>query len=244
MSAAAAPLWRRPVRRSQLLAVFAGVLLLWAAGSGAAAWVLYTHYAATMSLRDQPISLRLPGGLPARAMAETPVQTRLDWEPTLSVPVNQLIRVQLPPTLSARAQTQLTIPIATNVSVATQIPVTVDVDTEVEARSWLPKFRVQMPVHMVVPVAMTVPIQTELPIALDATVRADITEPLNVPVRATLRAKVPLHARVQARAVNQAEFELMPPEDNVAVSIKQAEVRLPLDAIRLHQRDTAPPAAR
>jgi len=227
---------RRPVRLRHVLLVYGLTLLAWAGALAAGARYVLTHQTALLSLRDVTAVLSLPHDLHARAEALTPLQTRLDWEPTVAVPVHQTVRVQLPAALHAQARIESRVPIDTFIDFAGDIPVSLDLEVDVPVRRWLPTARVKLPVSLRVPVKLHVPLQTEVPLALDTRVTAALDAPLDVPVHTTLQARVPIHTDVQGWAVNQTDFALHTPIDSLALSVARADLRVPLRQLRVQDR--------
>lgn len=228
---------RRRVRRRDMLAVFALTLLLWLVVIAAGAALIRDRFDATLTLLDQGVQLSLPPDMPARAQALTPLSTHLDWTPTVQVPINQTVRVNLPDSLSARALVNSSTPIDTTVDFAGSIPVTIQLDMLVPVRSWLPRVHVKTPVSLVVPIQLTVPIHAQVPLNLDTQVTARIDQPLDVPLRTTFKVRVPIRTDAQALAVNQTDFVLRSPLDALSVKVQQADLRVPLRAIEWSGRE-------
>lgn len=224
-------LLRRRVRRRDVLAVLGLTLLLWLGLVGVGVALVRERCAATLALRDQAVRLSLPPSMPARAQALTPLRTHLDWTPTVAVPIDQTVRVDLPDTLTARTVVNSSAPIHTRVDFDGRIPVTIDLDLDLPVRRWLPRVHVKTPVSLVVPVKLSVPIDAQIPLALDTNVVTRIPAPLDIALRTTLRARVPIHDDAQALAINQTDFTLHSPIDALDVTVRRADVRVPLRAI-------------
>lgn len=227
---------RRRVRHRDMLAVLAITLLMWLVVVAAGAAYLRDRYDATLTLHDQAVHLSLPPDMPARAQALTPLSTHLDWSPTVAVPINQTVRVNLPDTLSARAVVNSSTPIDTTVDFAGSIPVTIQLDMLLPVRSWLPRVHVKTPVSLVVPVKLTVPIHAQVPLNLDTLITAQINQPLNVPLRTTFKVRVPIHTDAQALAINETDFTLRSPVEALSVKVQRADLRVPLKAIEWSKR--------
>lgn len=222
---------QRRVRRRDMVAVLALALLLWLGLVGSGVALLRSRFDATLALREQAVRLSLPPSMPARAQALTPLRTHLDWTPTVSVPVDQIVRVSLPDTLTAHTMVDSSAPIRTTIDFNGRIPVTIDLDMNLPVRWWLPRVHVKTPVSLMVPVQLSVPIDAQIPLPLDTNVIARIRAPLDVPLRTTLMARVPIHDDAQALAINQTDFTLHSPIDTLDVTVQRADVRLPLRSI-------------
>lgn len=223
--------WHRPVRRRDVLLVMLGAALLWTALVGAAAWHVRAHWQSVVALRQQPLTLRLPEGMPARAEVHTPLLTRLDTRSKVAAPIDQVVGVQLMNTLNAQAVVNTSVPVDTSIRFEQDIPVSTVVEMKIPVVSWLPAMNVLVPLTFTVPVQMTVPIKVQVPVVLDVKVTAQLAETLKVPVRTTMNVTVPVHARLQADVLNLAEFKLVGLQEPFEVNIDQAEVRTPLSDI-------------
>jgi hypothetical protein len=220
--------WHRPVRRRDVALVMLSAALLWAVLVVAAAWHFREHWQSAVTLRHQPLTLRLPAGMPARAEVHTPLSTRLDVQSRVVAPIDQVVGVQLMNTLNAQAIVNTTVPVSTSVDFEQDIPVSIEVEMKIPVVSWLPAMNVVVPITFSVPVRMTVPIKVQVPVALDVKVSGQVAEMVKVPIRTTMNLSVPVHAQVRADVLNLAEFNLVGLQAPFELSIDRADVRLPL----------------
>lgn len=220
--------WHRPVRRRDVLLVMLVAALLWMAMVAGAAWHLREHWQSVVALRHQPIILRLPAGMPARAEVHTPLLTRLDLQSKVAAPIDQVVGVQLMNTLNAQAVVSTVVPVDTSIRFEQDIPVSTEVEMKIPVVSWLPAMNVVVPLTFNVPVQMTVPIKVQVPVALDVKVTAQLAETVKVPVRTTMNLTVPVHANLRAEVLSVADFKLVGLQESFELNIDQAEVRTPL----------------
>jgi hypothetical protein len=220
--------WHRPVRRRHVVLVMTGVVLVWVVVVAGAAWTVRERWQTEVSLRHQPVTLRLPTGMPASAQVSTPLLTSLDLQSKIAVPINQMVSVQLMNKLGARATINTSVPVNTSIVFEQDIPVSTEVEMKVPLVSWLPAMNVTVPVNFSVPVHMTVPIQTQVPLSLDMQVTGQLSEALKVPIRTTMHLNVPVHAKLRAEVLSQADFNLVGLQAPFELMIDQAHVRLPL----------------
>ena len=220
--------WRRPVRQRHVVMVMGGTTLVWSAAVGIMAWQVLTHWQSLVSLRHQPVTLRLPTGMPGRAEITTPLFTRLDLKSRVAVPIDQVVSVQLMNKLNARTVIKAEVPVETSVTFDEDIPVSTEVEMKIPVVSWLPAMNVRVPVMFKVPVHLKVPINVRIPLALDVKVSGDVSQPLKVPVRTTLQLTVPVHAKLEAQVLNRADFNLVGLQAPFELRVEQAQVRVPL----------------
>src|SRR5690606_26183622 len=150
-----------------LVVVAALVLLSWLALSVAATLYFYEAWEARFTIREQPVTLRLPAGMQALAVVGGPVRTRVDMRPPLKLHRGQPIAVTLHDSLVARAQLQTSLPVDTVIEIDTVVPVQTVLDTSVSVKSWLPRVAVKLPLTLTLPVRMRVPVRAEVPVHLD-----------------------------------------------------------------------------
>lgn len=205
-----------------------GAAVLWLAMLAGVAWAVREHGQSIVVLRHQPLTLRLPTGMPARAEVHTPLFTRLDLQSKVAAPIDQVVSVQLLNKLSARAIINTSVPVDTSISFDEDIPVSTEVEMKIPVVSWLPAMNVMVPVTFRVPVHMTVPIKVQVPLALDMAVTGQLTEAIKVPVRATMHLSVPVHAKLRADVLSIADFNLTGLQAPFDLRIEHAEVHTPL----------------
>ncbi len=223
--------WHRPVSWPQLVVVALSVALIWL-GLMATAWVyLRDHWQLALSVHDQPVMLRLPKGMAARADIHTPLRTRLDTQAHVAVPLDQMLRVALAQPVSAHALIKTTLPIDTVIRYEAEIPVVTEVDLLVPLTTWLPKMTVKVPVRFSVPVKMAVPVHLQVPLVLDVLATGQMTDALQVPLRTTMRVKFPVHADLQAEILSQAHFNLLGLQEPFALNLESIRLVMPLQDI-------------
>lgn len=235
--------WHRPVKRRHVWLVLGATALLWSAGVAVATWHVLGHWHAMAPLRDQPVQLSLPAGLKAQADIDSVIRTRLDFRQRIDVPFDQIVKVSVDQTLNARSTVRTALPIKTSVHFKGDIPVNTLVAMDVPVVSWLPRFKVMLPVVTTIPVDLTVPVDVTVPLVLDMPVQGRMAGTLALPVRTRLAMSLPVRGEVVGKIVNRADFTLLTSDQAFALDIRQALITLPLARVSwgLAEGASAPP---
>lgn len=204
---------------------------IWLSAVIALAQVAHARWEAQIQVIRQSLHLRLHSGLQARASTAEVMQTRLDAQTVVTVPIDQVLPVQLPAALHTRAHIQAQVPIDTVYNFDSTLAVSATITTRVKARVWLPELSVKVPVVANIPVHLSVPVHLVYPLDFDARVQAHLPRVLPVHVRSQITARVPVHADLQARVINQTDFSLYDALQDLPVVVDHALVHLPLGAI-------------
>lgn len=220
--------WRRPVTRRALLLVSLLTALLWLGLVVAGFVYVRREWVTVLEMRQQPMQLRLPAGLAARAEVAEPVLTHLASMQHLRLPLDQTVRVQVQNNLKAHAVIDTVVPVHTVVNFEGDIPVDTTVSAEVPVVSWWPSFTVTIPVKLVVPVKVAVPVTAQVPLALALDVSGELTGPLRVPIKTVLDTQVALRANVRAQVSSRTDFTLLSPVEPFGVDIRHARLQLPM----------------
>lgn len=220
--------WRRPVTRRALLLVSLLTALLWLALVVTGFFYVRREWVTVLEMREQPVQLRLPAGLAARAEVVEPVSTHLQAMQHLKLPLDQEVRVQVQNNLKARAVVNTVVPVNTVVNFEGDIPVDTTVSAEVPVVSWWPSFTVTIPVKVVVPVKVAVPVSAQVPLALDLEVAGELAGPLRVHLKTVLDTRVALRAHVRARVSSRTDFSLLSPMEPFGVDIRHARLQVPM----------------
>lgn len=235
--------WHRPVRPVALLGVGAVVLVVWLLWMVAVFGFVYTQLDVRVALADQPVALRLPEGLAAKAELQQPLRTRLDLRPRLQVPVRQTLSVEVSDSLQAQVQTRTSLSVDTVVHVDQRVPVRTTLQLKVPVVSWLPAFDLTLPVAIDVPVQMDVPVKVQVPVQFDALVSGEFRQPLRVPLDAVFTLRPEVRSDLQVQVARQMDFALREPVGAIAVRIEQARLHVPFDVPTLHRREAGHPLA-
>jgi hypothetical protein len=220
--------WHRPVKRRHVWLVLGGTALLWSVGVAVGTWQVLAHWHAAAPLRNQPVRLSLPPGLKAQADIDSVIRTRLDIRPRIDVPFDQIVKVSIDQTLNARSTVRTMLPVRTSVHFKGDIPVSTQVALDVPVVSWLPRFKVSLPVVTTVPVDIIVPVDVTVPLVLDMPVQGRLAGTLALPVRTRLAMTLPVRGEVQGRIVNRTDFTLLTSDQAFALDIREALITLPL----------------
>jgi hypothetical protein len=223
------PWWRRPVGLRGLLWVGLAVALIWGSVLAAGVWAFYRHWQVQVSLRNQPVELRLPAGLRAIATVDEPMVVPLRVRPIMQVRLDQPMQASLDQPLLARVRLQAELPIATTVSVQQDIPVQTTLHMKVPLRSWLPAVEVALPVQFTVPVNWQLPVRAQVPLRLDVLISGQIRHSLTVPVKALWTLQPQIDTHLSARMVGQTVFAMKNEVLRFPVDIERADLRLPFN---------------
>ncbi|RZL11067.1 MAG: hypothetical protein EOP40_04040 [Rubrivivax sp.] len=237
--------WHRPVKRRHVWLVLGGTALLWSGVVAVGAWQVLSHWHAAAPLRDLPVQLSLPAGVKAQADIGSVIRTRLDIRPRIDVPFDQIVKVSIDQTLNARSTVRTVLPVRTSVHFKGDIPVDTVVQLDVPVVSWLPRFKVTLPVVATIPVDLTIPVDVTVPLVLDMPVQGRLAGTLALPVRTRLAMNLPVRGELQGRIVNRADFTLLTSDQAFALDIRQALITLPLGSVSwgLAEGASAPPWA-
>ncbi len=221
--------WNRPVRPRALIAASGVVLLVWGLLSALGWWAVYAFWEIHLTLRDQPVSLRLAPGLQARAEIDMPIQTHLDWHPTFKVPVKQVLNLRMQDALMAQVALRTHLPVSAVIEVNHVVPLQTQVNMNLRLRSWLPEVPVSLPVTVQLPVRMQVPVKADLPLNLSLQVSGEWPDQLVVPIDTAFDVRTHLQTPITVRLTRRTVFEMLGPVDPMALRIAEAHVRLPFD---------------
>ena len=228
--------WNRPISLKSLLVVGGLVLLVWSALMLVAFWFVYTQLDARMELRDQPVTLRLPAGLQARAQVEQPVRTMIDLRPRVDVPVRQRLQAQVEDTLMTRASLETTVAVDTVVQVDQVVPVETELSMQVPLVGWLPAFDVTLPVTLSLPFKAVVPVRAQVPVKFDAMVSGELRAPVEVPLDMVFRLRPEVHQEVRAKVRGQMDFEVRDAMPPMPLTIERARLLVPFDVPSIRHR--------
>lgn len=228
--------WNRPVRPAALILVGGAVLLAWLALMVGAVWYFYEHWQAQLSMRDQPVRLRLPPGMVAMAEVDAPLRTHLKLQPLVRVPVNQTVSAQLSDQLQAQVQLDTVLPVDTSVTVDQIVPVKTTLSLALKLRSWLPAVPVTVPVTLDLPVHMTVPVKADVPVKLDIVASGTLPPALDIPINTVFELRPQIDSDIQAKLLSQTAFKLVGPLAPFDVRIARAELSVPFNLTFLRQR--------
>ncbi|RTL29759.1 MAG: hypothetical protein EKK47_12735 [Burkholderiales bacterium] len=228
--------WNRPARPVALVLVGGAVLLIWLALMIGGVWYFYEHWEARLTMLDHGVRLRLPPGMQAMAEVTSPVHSRLNLRPEVTVPVKQTIPAQLSDHIQARVKLHTSLPVDTSVVVDQQVQVKTTLSLSVALRSWLPRIPVSLPVTLTLPLRMDVPIKADVPVDLDLVVSGELPHTLNIPIDARFSLRPVIDTDIETRMVSQTAFELISPMSPFDLTIARADLKVPFDLTVLRQR--------
>ena len=228
--------WNRPIRPLALIVVGGAVLVIWLVSMAASVWYFYEHWEARLTLINQPVRLRLPAGMLAKAEVSSPLKTRIDMRPLVRIPIKQTMSVQMPDELHAMAHVKTTLPVDTSVSVEQLVPVTTTLHMQIALRSWLPSMAVSVPVTINVPIKLTVPVKAEVPVDMDVAIRGKLPPTLNIPIDTVFSVQPHVQGVVSAHMSSQTTFSLLSPVEPFPLTLERASLSVPFNLTFLKQR--------
>ncbi len=225
-----------PIRPAALVLVGAAVLLIWLMLMSVSVWYFYGHWEARLTLLNQPVQLRLPPGMVAVAEVSAPLQTRIDMQPVVQIPIKQTIAVQVSEHLHATAHLKTIVPVDTSVTVEHVIPISTTLQMQVALRSWLPTMPVSVPITVNVPIKITVPVKADVPVDMDVAVSAELPPSLNIPIDTVFSVRPHVKGMVTAYMTSQTAFSLLAPIEPFPLTIDRAALSVPFNLAFLKQR--------
>ena len=210
--------WHRPVRPRALLVVSAVLLLLWLVLMVGGVMWFYARFESHITVREQPVKVRLPSGLPALAEMSSPLRLQLPQALKVNVPVKQMVPMRLHDSVHARVQLKTVLPVSTDVRVDHEVLISTVA-------------RLHAPVHLVVPV------RADVPLDLDMAISGELRESVNVPVDTVLTLRPEVKGDIVAQMRTQTAFRLFGPQEPVPMTIVDARLRVPFDLAWVTRRE-------
>lgn len=229
-----------------------GLLILLGAvlGGMLVGWWVFRNVDAHLSLHDQPALVRIPQPVRISADVLNNLEIEIDDAITTTVPIDQRIQIPLSDTLHVQASFDHDIPIKMMVPVRDKIVIdqVLDVDTVIKADLLgdthdLP-IRGKIPVKATVPISLNIPVDQNVHLKFTAPVDVRLKQALDVQLRANIQATIPIKSQMSVPVKSALQADVTIPEP-AAVVITDADLRLPLNTLRLQTTgDDAPaPAA-
>ncbi|MBP7133382.1 MAG: hypothetical protein KBA70_11565 [Aquabacterium sp.] len=229
--------WHRPVRPAALIVVGGVLLLVWLMLMAVGVMWFYARFESHITVREQPVLLRLPSGLPALAEISTPLRLQLPQALKVNVPVRQMVPVQLHDSVQAQVQLKSVLPVSADVRVDHEVLVSTVARLHAPVSRWLPPLDVTVPVQLRLPVHLVVPVRAELPLNLDVTISGELREQLSVPVDTVLALRPQVQGDIVAKMQMQTAFRLFGPQEPVPMTIVDARLRVPFDLAWFTRRE-------
>jgi hypothetical protein len=222
-----------------LIVVFLGAVL----GGVLVGWWVFKNIDLRLALKEQPARITIDEPLKVTARALNNLEIRLDDKIKTKVPVDQEIVVPVKEKLNVIADFDGTVPIKMDVAVRDKIVIdqVLNLDAVVDAELLGDKLKLpirgKVPVKATVPVALDIPVDQPVKLKFTAPVGVRIVQDLRVPLRTTIDAEIPIQAdlSVPVKSDIEAEAELKP--EPINATIVDADLRLPLNTLRLQVKD-------
>ncbi|OGB02725.1 MAG: hypothetical protein A3G29_02180 [Burkholderiales bacterium RIFCSPLOWO2_12_FULL_64_99] len=217
------------MRPRALLVVSVALLLVWLALMAGGVMWFYARFESHITVREQPVRVRLPSGLPALAEMSSPLRLQLPQALKVNVPVKQSVSLELRDSVQARVQVKTVLPVSTDVPVDHEVLISTVARMHAPVFRWLPPLDVTVPVQLRLPVHLVVPVRAEVPLDLDVTVSGELRKSVNVPVDTVLALRPQVKGDIVARMQAQTAFRLFGPQEPVPMTIADARLRVPFD---------------
>lgn len=217
------------MRPRALLVVSVALLLVWLALMAGGVMWFYARFESHITVREQPVRVRLPSGLPALAEMSSPLRLQLPQALKVNVPVKQSVSLQLRDSVQARVQVKTVLPVSTDVRVDHEVLISTVARMHAPVFRWLPPLAVTVPVQLRMPVHLVVPVRAEVPLDLDMAISGKLQEQLSVPVDTVLALRPQVQGDIVARMQAQTAFRLFGPQEPVPMTIADARLRVPFD---------------
>ena len=229
--------WHRPVRPRALLVVSAVLLLLWLVLMVGGVMWFYARFESHITVREQPVRVRLPSGLPALAEMSSPLTLQLPQALKVNVPVKQMVPMRLHDSVHARVQLKTVLPVSTDVRVDHEVLISTVARLHAPVYRWLPPLDVTVPVQLRLPVHLVVPVRADVPLDLDMAISGELRESVNVPVDTVLTLRPEVKGDIVAQMRTQTAFRLFGPQEPVPMTIVDARLRVPFDLAWVTRRE-------
>lgn len=214
-------------------------------------WVL-KNIDLRLMLMNQPARVTIDEPVTVQAEAKDALQITLNDTIRTRVPVDQMIKIPIKDTLNVTANFKGEVPISMNVAVRDHIEINevLNVDAIVDAEILGDKLKVpirgKVPVKAKVPVSLDIPVDQLVQLAFTAPVGVSVKQDVEVPLRTEIEADIPINANltVPVNAPFGAKVTFSP--EPFAMTIVDADLRLPLKTLRLtgtREEDEAKPTA-
>lgn len=236
--------WRQTrISHAQMYWMMALAVIIWLALMAISMLWLYKHWQADVQLKEQALTLHLPDQLLSHVNFKSKINTQLNANLSLRIPVKQHMPIQLPATISGQSHLKLNIPVDTEIShqFTTQLHTTIR--TWVSIASWLPDVYVTLPLTMDVPVAVRIPVKASIPVSLNLQATAKLPRLINVPIDTHLQIQTRIRQPLSIDAAHRTLFALRTTAEGMPMVIKNAHMQAPLSTLQLLPLPTSPHTA-
>ncbi|MBP7502846.1 hypothetical protein [Aquabacterium sp.] len=217
--------------------VSAVLLLLWLVLMVGGVMWFYARFESHITVREQPVRVRLPSGLPALAEMSSPLRLQLPQALQVNVPVKQMVPMRLHDSVHARVQLKTVLPVSTDVRVDHEVLISTVARLHAPVYRWLPPLDVTVPVQLRLPVHLVVPVRADVPLDLDMAISGELRESVNVPVDTVLTLRPEVKGDIVAQMRTQTAFRLFGPQEPVPMTIVDARLRVPFDLAWVTRRE-------
>lgn len=224
-----------------LLIVFLGAI----AGGALIGYWVFQNIDLRMVLKNQPAMVTIDEPLTVTGRVLDKLDIRIDDVIRTQVPVDQRIKVPVKETLTVIADFDGTVPIKMDVKVRDKIVIdqVLDLNAVIDAEILGDKLKLpirgKVPVKATVPVSLDIPVNQPVHLKFTAPVGVRIKQDLDVPLKTVIDAAIPIQADLSVPVKSDLRAEVEFGKDPTAVTIVDANLRLPLRTLRLEVKDEA-----
>lgn len=188
---------------------------------------------AHVALDPQTLRIRLPDGAPVTVAITEPIDTELDTVIDVQFPIDEVLPLKFDAPLLMDIEIDAQVPMQTVIRYESVLPLDADVTAHILG------VPVNVPVSGNIPVKLYVPVDQLVPIKFKAPVKVSMDEALQVPVKLDFNTRIPIKQSLHIPVNKPLETNILMSDHPVRVEMIDAEVVMPLDAVRL-QRKHAP----
>lgn len=227
------PWLQRRISRAHVYWAMALSLFVWLGLLAGTLFWLYKHWYSDVQLSDQALMLHLPDQLLSHVDFRSKIDTQLSTRLALRVPIKQNVPVILPSTVSGQSHVEVSIPVSTSISHQFTTRLETTVNAPVSIASWLPDIHVTLPLTLDIPVAVRIPVKATIPVSFNVQATAKLPSSIMVPIDTQLDIQVPIHQALSIDAVHKTLFALRTTDEGIGLTIKHAQMHMPLSTLAL-----------
>lgn len=201
---------------------------------------MHGHLIGSARFVHQPMRLHLPDGMHASADLRSKVNTQLQANLNVDVPIRQTLLVNLPKEVSGQSHIESSIPIDTTINHRFTVNVSTLIDTPVKVARWLPEVQVKFPLQLQVPVDVTVPVKARVPLNLTLLAKASMPPSIHLPVSTRMNVDVPIRQSLDIETVSRAQFALRTDSLGIPIDLLEATLKVPMSGLAFGRRSAHP----
>lgn len=229
----------------RVLAIVVGLGLV--AGGGWLGFMLAMQLVVGLTLKEQPGLVQMPVESRASAVGNNPIRIKLNGTIAAQVPFKQTLQLPLHGRYDADVSFDTVVPIAFTIDYRGAIAVdtlatirgVTDFNYQNVKRLRNVEFTAQIPLQFEQPVVLKVPVKADLRIVYHGPLTVNFDQTVSAPVDTTLHTRLHAVREIETPLLTRFDFDVRWPKTPVPVVITHADLRLPLDTLRLTRKPDA-----